>query len=391
MIVLSERVKVLVLNHVGRIGGAERSLLDIVQCLDRDKFDVVAGVPGPSDLADAMRARGVVVRHIPFRRLRRGANVLRLLLYAISWVRIVAKLLFLIRGEGIGIVHANSSTAQIYGGMAARLSGRTSIWHSRDLTDPAFLIRVLCRLSHMTIAISKSVNNRLLEAVDRKMADKIVTIWNGIDVCHLAATGQDVEAVRRKLGLSPDDRLVGMFAQLVPWKEHVLFLKAAELVLQETGQCVFLIVGADTFEDWPQYVLELKSRSVKGALKDRVVFTGFRSDVAEIMKAVDVVVHPASREPFGRVVAEAMAVGTAVVAIDACGPAELVRNGLDGLLVAAGNAGELATAVVRILDDKELSVRLRSCAQQRAAEFNLTRFTADLNGFYGGVVKSFTV
>jgi glycosyltransferase involved in cell wall biosynthesis len=138
-----------------------------------------------------------------------------------------------------------------------------------------------------------------------------------------------------------------------------------------------VIVGAP-HETEPAYAIELRAQTAALGLDDVVTFAGFQSNVPEWMQAMDVFVHASEHEPFGIVVIEAMALGKPVIAGSEGGPSEVITDGENGLLVPFGDAGSLAKAIVRYLDDHAFASRLGAAARARAAVFDDRTYAANV-------------
>jgi glycosyltransferase involved in cell wall biosynthesis len=156
------------------------------------------------------------------------------------------------------------------------------------------------------------------------------------------------EELRRSLGL-PSGPLAGVFSRLAPWKgQHVVLRALCEL---PGVQC--LIAGDALFgEDAYAESLQKLTRSL--GIADRVLFLGQRSDVPELMRAADIVIHPSVLpEPFGTTLLEAMMIGTPIVATDTGGSAEVLADGEAGILVPPGDSAALAAAIRAIIAKPE--------------------------------------
>ena len=153
--------KILYLNHVSHLGGAERSLLELVGSLDRTKFTPLAVIPTPGPLSDALAKAGAKVIHLPIQRFVRTCSPLVLIGYLISLLKVARQIKGLIRQAQIDIVHSNSSTAHLYGGLAARLAGVPCLWHCRDLVDLGPAGRWMSWTATRTVAISDAVARHL--------------------------------------------------------------------------------------------------------------------------------------------------------------------------------------------------------------------------------------
>jgi glycosyltransferase involved in cell wall biosynthesis len=110
---------------------------------------------------------------------------------------------------------------------------------------------------------------------------------------------------------------------------------------------------------------------------------GHRAEVPDVLAALDLLVCPSIREPFGMVLVEAMAAGRPVIASDSGGPPEIVEHGESGLLFKTGDAAELAEAVLRLLRDPALAARLATRGRARVAErFTRARYAGEMEALY---------
>ena len=133
-----------------------------------------------------------------------------------------------------------------------------------------------------------------------------------------------------------------------------------------------MIVG-DTADAEPAYGDELRELSRELGIADRTTFTGFRSDIAPLMRASEILVHASiEAEPFGLVVAEGMACGRPNVAMDEGGPPEMIDSGTHGLLVRPDQPEAMARAVITLLTQPETAAAFGLAARARCVE----RFSA---------------
>lgn len=180
---------------------------------------------------------------------------------------------------------------------------------------------------------------------------------------------------------------VALVGSLERWKGHLVFVEAAAILRHRYPAVQFLIVGGQTLAE-PAYVGVLASRIRDLGVGDRVRVTGWRSDVSAIMAAADVVVHASIEpEPFGNVVAEAMSLARPVIAADAGGPREMIRDGIDGLLSAPGSSEELAFKISRLLDHEDLRRDLGTSARERVRVlFSEAMFMQTMGAIYERVL-----
>lgn len=378
------RITILWVNHTAVMGGAEASLLELAAGMDRTRFDVMAAIPGPGPLAEAFAAYGISTVRLPFRHFRRTRHPARLAGYGLHLLTTARRLERVIRERRIDLVHANSNTAQLYAGLAAARAGVPCLWHCRDLVRLGALGRPMAARADRVVCISQAVR-AALEA--EGIAGRAVVIPNGIDPDAWAGRTAESDP-RREWGVAPDAFLVGMAAQLVPWKRHDLFLEAAARIAAAVPGARFVLVGGALLDSAASYERALQKQAERLGLGQALLLAGPRSDMAAVLRSFNVLLHPADREPFGRVILEAMAVGTPVVAVDACGPAEIIRPGVDGLLAPPGDAAALAEATIGLARDRVLAERLAQAGRERVrAAFSRRRHVDQMEALYATVVR----
>ena len=121
----------------------------------------------------------------------------------------------------------------------------------------------------------------------------------------------------------------------------------------------------------------------------KIRFTGYCSDMASKFKSIDLVLHPASREPFGRTIIEAMAMAKPVIAVDACGPAEIISHRKDGILVPTGDIEAMASWAVDILTDADLALKIGEAARTKVeTHFSAASEPKQLLSLYRDLISS---
>jgi glycosyltransferase involved in cell wall biosynthesis len=172
---------------------------------------------------------------------------------------------------------------------------------------------------------------------------------------------------------------VGLIATFSRWKGHDTFLRAIAALPASARVRAYIIGGALYDTDGSQYSTdELRALAVAHGLESRVGFTGFVQDSDRVMRGLDIVVHASTApEPFGLVIAEAMACGRALVTSATGGAAELVRAGEDALTHRPGNVADLAAAIQGLAGDPAARARLGRAARATAVRRYDARRLAD--------------
>lgn len=366
-------ITVLYVNHTNLMGGAEKSLMRLLESLDRQNVRPLLAAPRGSALKDAAAALDIPLLPVPLQPLHRTLNPFSLVAQGWTLGRASRRLRALAKQTEANLVHCNSLVAMLAAQPLAR--DLPVVWHARDLRAPRGPVATAAAAATMIVAVSRAVADHVLQAVP-EAADKLVMVYNGITPQDVMV-GRSRDEIRRDWRLPPGVPLVGCVAQLVPWKRQDLFVRAGARLIAHLPDVRLLIVGSDLHGANARYVQELRRLAVHLGISERVIWAGQRPDIADVMAALDVLVHPATQEPFGRVVLEALALGVPVVAADAAGPAEIIEHRQSGLLVPPGDADGLFQATRRVLTDADLAERLRTGGLRRARKF-LARDTAAL-------------
>ena len=364
-------IRVLYASATDRFGGAEASLLTLLKALDRDAVRPVLACPddslaGPSSTPEDGRAErlpllareaGIDVVGIPYERLKRTWNPLRLLG---SWQLCKqnrARTAELVRSLGIDLIHANSPSAFL------QVGGERAICHLRDLGLPHLAARAIADRGTAVIATSRAVAAQAREQV----TPHVRRIPNGVDTDLFSpGCGRDASGHRYLL----------MVGNLVPWKEHRLFIECLAQIRTRSPDVRGMIAGSDLFGEHLSHAAELKVLAEDLGLKYALTWMDHVpvKEMPSVIAGATVLVHPAEREPFGRAVLEAMACATPVVAIDAAGPRELLASG-GGELVPAGDLAAMCRAVQMYLDSP---ARVREHGSLGRCEV-LDHYTAELH------------
>jgi len=365
---------VLLLLEFSALNGGERSLLAVLDGLQRSGYRMSAAAPHRGPLADELTARGVDV--IPFDVRASGGQ--RLSQTALREI---------VASRSPHLVHANSVAMGRLSGPVVSELGVPSVAHLRDMMSlSATALRDL------------SCHARLL-AVSH--ATRSWYVKRGIDPAriHVLYNGVDLEAFRprpatgylhRELGIPPDAALVGSIGQIALRKGFDTLVASARLLATSHPRVHWLIVGERHAQKEETRRLEeaLLRAAVSPPLAGRLHLLGRRNDVPCLLNELALLVHPARQEPLGRVLLEAAASGVPIVATDVGGTAEIFPPvSQTARLVPSDNPEAVARDTALLLNDAALACNMATLARRRVElMFDARQSAASLARHYAEIL-----
>jgi glycosyltransferase involved in cell wall biosynthesis len=405
-------MRVVYLNASGQLGGAERCLLELLAGVRAAQPSWVLHLVTAADGPLVKRANdlgvGTTVETFPVPLARLGdssagrgasqasfgaAMVVRLAQASTSVRSYHVALARTLRQLRPDLAHSNGNKMHLLSSWAAP-KGVPVVWHVHDYLGGRPVMRTLLRrsVSRCAAAItnSRSVGANLRTVCGARLP--IHPIHCAVDLEEFSPTGPATDLDACTPGARGDTGIIriGLVATLAWWKGHETFLRALALLPRSLPVRGYVIGGPIYETEGSQSTLEsLRQLATTLGIADRVVFTGFLSDTAAAMRALDVVVHASTRpEPFGLVIAEAMACARAVIVSQAGGAEEISREGEDSLGHAPGDVAALAASMIRLATDASLrsalGVRARVAAEER---FGRARLIRELLPVYDSVMR----
>lgn len=215
-----------------------------------------------------------------------------------------------------------------------------------------------------TVAVSEGIRQAMIQGgID---GNKVTVVHSGIEAA-LYQTHDDRIEVRNELGIGHDRLVLAVIGQLIERKGHRFLMEALPAIREKHAKVELLFLGEGRLEE------DLRAECKRKGIVDQVHFAGFRRDVGRVLRAVDVLVHPATMEGFANAVLQGMAAEVPVVSSAVGGMPESVRDGENGFLVPPSNPQALADAVIRLLD----SPALRAEFGQRGRIIVETEFSSE--------------
>jgi glycosyltransferase involved in cell wall biosynthesis len=302
-----------------------------------------------------------------------------------------AKLARYVRRNRVDIVHTYNFYGNVFGILPARAAGAPVVVASiRDrgvyLTPMQQRVqRLICRLADRILVNAEAVKRWLIaQGFD---AARIVVIPNGVELGRFERR-PDIERIRMELGVPSASRLVAVVSRLNRLKGIEHFLEAAAIVGNRFPDARFLVVGDTNPHDRP-YFSVLTGLAERLGISSRVIFTGVRTDVPDLLAATAVSVLPSLNEALSNVLLESMAAGAPVVATRVGGTEEAVEDGVNGLLVPPSDPGALALGIDRLLADPALAARLSHAGRQSIRDrFSMDRMVDATERLYASLLEA---
>lgn len=400
------RKTILFFDHTARLGGGEIALLHLVERLDARRYKpiVVLGEDGPfaEKLRNSKVETHVLLLDAGVAQTRKdslgGKSSLKLDALREVW-NYVRQLARFIRQQRVDLVHANSLKADILGGMAARMARVPVIWHVRDRIEDDYLprrvvpiFRVLCRIVPDAVIVNSRATMQTLrfplphdarKCGNRPRRARRFVVHDGFVEQPEIAPSESVTP--NESAALNDAPLIGIVGRISPWKGQRVFVLAAQRVREKFPLARFQIIGSAMFDE-EEYERETRALASSLGLDSCVEWLGFRSDVPQLMRELDVLVHAStSGEPFGQVIIEGMSLGVPVVATRGGAVPEIVRHGETGMMVPMNDAPAMAEAIVFLLSDSRAARAMGKAGQKHArAHFSIDRVVQKVQAIFDG-------
>ena len=382
-------------------------MLQLVAGLDRSRYTPVVLLYEDKPVIKDLVAEGVRVRVFSKRRLpkehalqektgyesaKRLPGVTRMLRNARAALTFLfetfpaaLRLSRYVREESPDLVHVcNGFRGNMDAIVAARFCGVPCIVHSKGFDKHGFIERMVAPGVAASVCMTKAIEDHCRRQGIRPPEYNVV--YDGLDLKAFKPT-RDRDDVREELGISPQAPVVGVVGNIQEWKGQMVLLEAMVELRRSHPDAVALVVGG-VHRSGLNYSRRIQAFVAANCLEDNVRLTGPRDDVSDLMNCMDIVVHTSvRREPFGRVIIEGMSVGRPVVATRAGGVPEFVSDGENGLLVSAGEVGELASVLARLLADGDLRQRLSRGALEAVRDFSVEHHVAEMTAIYQRVAS----
>lgn len=346
------KINMLQLVNGFAIGGGEMKVLELVQRLDKDRYNITVcsvGQGGPLEAEFRKAAPRVEIFEKRFS-------------FDISLVKKVAQLM---REQQIDLVQTTLFYADVIGAYAAALVKVPVVISWEAVTGPfrwyhSWAYHLAMQKIDRVVAVSEDIRQRVIR--ERKLSpEKVVTIHYGVDLRRFAP--QEPRLQRAAIGLSHDHLVLGTVARFDHPKGHKYLIAAAPAIVQRFPNARFVLVGDGPLRQQVEQQIDALG------VRDHFVLLGFRRDITQLLGLFDLFVLPSLSEGLPNAVLEAMACSNPVVATAVNGVIEVVEHEKTGLLIPPADPERLAAAVIELLSSPDRLKQMGRSGRERVAKF----------------------
>jgi glycosyltransferase involved in cell wall biosynthesis len=347
-------------------------LLPLIDRLKKEGFDVEIACSEGKESKE-LEKRGYVFKYVKIERR----------ISPISNIKSIIELYKIMRDGKYDIVHVHTPVASVLGRIAAKLARIPVVIYT---AHGFYFHENMAFLSYKLFATIERIMGKYFTdyiftqsyedyklALDLKIIDKDRITWisNGVDLNKFDPENVkiDIESYRKNLGITVDSKVICFIGRLVKEKGILDLLEAFKYLIKEYSNLYLMIIGDASLDERDKRTKQkIKSYLDDPKLRERIIITGFRDDIPQLLKISDIFVLPSYREGMPRSITEAMAMGKPVVATNIRGCREEVVHGETGFLVSVSSPKEIYEAIKRLVDNNELIAEMGAKGRKRAIE-----------------------
>lgn len=369
---MDNKISILFVTHSKKKGGAEQSLIHLINHLNIEKFNIFLLCPPETEYLNDIR--------VPFTKINMELISLKRSL-GIIYIKNVYFINKFVKKFNIDIIHANGWRAPWYVAPIKYLSNTKTIWHHRDIMKSKLYNNFLPLFFDQIICISECVKNTL----KIKQRKKISVVYNGVEV------NNKVLNIRKRSFKEDGIFVVGSFGRIVEWKRYDYIIKALKLFAERNRDAdwKYFIVGGTEVDGSPDYLVYLKELVNSLGLQGNISFLGHQENPIKIMSKCDITINFSDQEPFGRVIIESLIAKTPVIVANSGGAPEIIYKTDGGLICEDANIQMLAEKINYIYNMNSTDYeKLRTNGFNKVCEFfNMEKLAFQIYEIYYSLIS----
>lgn len=367
--------KILFLDHTPFVGGAQLSLIQHLEKISRDKFDIIICCSKKAKelgLIEYYDKINVKYFFISFHKLKSFNPAV---LY--NFIKSIFEIKKIIKKEKVDLVVSNTVRTALVGSLSAWLSKVEIIWLIRDFTFSLLFFRLFSYFPKKIVFNSKATALHYKNYFGDYNKQEIVYIGRNFHEKVKSVSQEDVVKQRQEWSAGNKTIIIGYIGRLVSWKGPQVLIRAVDLLIKQGAiniKCIIIGTGDGQESD---NEAELKKMVKKLNLGKYVVFTGYQKDLSVIMPSLDILTLTSIEpEPFSSTVVDAMMAKVPVIGTNIGGTSEIIKDYQTGLLIKPDDAEELSQAIKKLINNKELRKKIIKNAYNRVMKYHIAEYTA---------------
>jgi glycosyltransferase involved in cell wall biosynthesis len=381
--------RILIVSHSGGLYGAERSLLALIEGLDKDRFEIEVAIPEPGPMETRLKSMDISWGYLPTCPIIMGEfRLIRSLIQLPKQLYNVIKAFVYIKKRNINLVHCNSIVT-IESAFAAKFLKIPTVIHCRELLKNCpygfFLgwkvaYRLIYYLSDKVICISNSVKKEIREAIPNDK--KTVKIYNTFELPHISFKEDNQKTNQKHFSVSR--HIIGCIAGIHPRKGHFTLIKAFSIVKKSIPDSYLMLIGGGK----SRFVTKVKKLAAKYDILNSIEFIGKVQDPSPYYRMFSVLAVPSVAEAFGLVYAEAGMFELPAIGTSDGAAKEIIQDGLTGYVIPPEAPDMLAKSILKILKNPKLANDMGNRAKERIETlFPLKNYITGVEQVYDDLLK----
>jgi len=373
----------------GTLGGSHTCLYNLINCLDNRKYTIFVGLYQNNSYTSKLQDIGIRVIFIKRNPHLAGLVIIRKMR---NWYRLVylhrLQLKKILLTHKIDLLVLNNSISGCNDHLqVCKKIGVPVIVYERGFINYSKADISLTDSIHASIAVSRAVYKNMNYYQYRNASS---VIYDGLPVDQILGHNvSEIEKIKWKWSIPRNSIVIGIIGNIREWKGQEYFVKAFLLLSKKYYNMYALVVGGYGIED-EQYLKRLENLAVDSVARERLIYTGYREDISDLLRIMDVFVHASIRpEPFGMVILEAMLQKVPVIASNIGGPVEILMNGECGILVPPQNEAAIANAIEKYLNNPSFRNEMVDNAFKRMIkDFDLRKTVKQTEEIFQGICRA---
>lgn len=330
-------------------GGQEKMIISLAERqIAADMYSSICVLEGAGELSQEAEKK-----NIPLFYLNKQPGVR---------LSIIAKLRCLLKQNKITVMHAHNMGPAFYGAISVCFAGVPVAVVTRHGRDPIRWNALLWHMIDAVVAISKDTITEFRKS-NAISASKAHVIYNGTDTTVSRNILADRSSIKKQFGISDSDIVIGSVGRLCPEKDFITLINAYKFIVLRYPNTKLLIVGGGKLQ------AELAMYCSQNGIDNKVIFTGFRNNIHELLEIIDIFVLSSISEGMPLALLEAMASGKPSVVTNVGGNVEVVVDGVTGFIVPPKTPDVLASRIMDLIGNKKLSEQFSEAAKNRVADY----------------------